>query len=98
MRFQRAAVFCATASLIVHVEGVQKTKLTWVNGIGYNESHMMLGQVAISKMFGGKPVSFCHNPTAMSSEEDMKGYIGDLTQATTQKLGRITDEVNQLVA
>eukprot|EP00543_Licmophora_paradoxa_P018710 CAMPEP_0202460296 /NCGR_PEP_ID=MMETSP1360-20130828/42937_1 /ASSEMBLY_ACC=CAM_ASM_000848 /TAXON_ID=515479 /ORGANISM="Licmophora paradoxa, Strain CCMP2313" /LENGTH=267 /DNA_ID=CAMNT_0049081885 /DNA_START=36 /DNA_END=839 /DNA_ORIENTATION=- len=33
----------------------------------------------------------------MSSEEDFMGYVGDLTQAGTQKLGRITGEVNELV-
>jgi hypothetical protein len=51
----------------------------------------------ISKLFGGKPVVYCHNPTAMSHDEDMIGYIGDLTQAGTQKLGRITAEVDNLV-
>lgn len=33
----------------------------------------------------------------MTSEEDYMGYLGDLTQAGTQKLGRITAEVNSLV-
>eukprot|EP00591_Stephanopyxis_turris_P000322 CAMPEP_0195523868 /NCGR_PEP_ID=MMETSP0794_2-20130614/23339_1 /TAXON_ID=515487 /ORGANISM="Stephanopyxis turris, Strain CCMP 815" /LENGTH=171 /DNA_ID=CAMNT_0040653957 /DNA_START=61 /DNA_END=573 /DNA_ORIENTATION=- len=33
----------------------------------------------------------------MTKENDYFGYIGDLTQAGTQKLGRITAEVNELV-
>jgi hypothetical protein len=33
----------------------------------------------------------------MANENDTRGYIGDLTQATTQKLGKITTEVDQLV-
>ena len=55
------------------------------------------GQTSISSCFGGKPVVFCHNPTAMTREDDYVGYIGDLTQAGAQKLGRITAEVNSLV-
>ena len=52
---------------------------------------------SISHLFGGKPVVYCHNPTSMSHDDDMMGYIGDLTQAGTQKLGRITAEVDNLV-
>jgi hypothetical protein len=51
----------------------------------------------ISRLFGGKKVDFYHNPTAMAHEDDMAGYYKDLTQAGTQKLGRITAEVNGLV-
>ena len=80
------------------VSGHRKTRLTWVNGIGYNIEHMKQGQKQISKLFGGKKVEFCHNPTSMSNEDDMVGYLGDLTQAGTQKLGRVTEEVNLLVA
>jgi len=58
---------------------------------------MTRGQKAISELFGGKEVLFCHNPTSMVNEEDMAGYLGDLTQAGTQKFGRITEEVNALV-
>ena len=54
------------------------------------------GKKEISKLFGGKPVSYCHNPTAMAHDDDLVGYLGDLSQAGTQKLGRITDEVNRL--
>ena len=74
-----------------------RTKLTWVNGIGYNEEHMLSQAPQISELFGGKEVSFCHNPTSMADEEDLSGYLSDLTQAGTQKLGRITEEVNALV-
>lgn len=51
----------------------------------------------ISQLFGGKEVEYCHNPTAMGNEDDTFGYISDLTQAGTQKLGRITAEVDALV-
>jgi hypothetical protein len=76
---------------------VPKTVLTWVNGIGYTLEHMDKGQQEISKLFGGKKVLYCHNPTAMVHDDDMKGYLGDLTQAGAQKLGRITSEVDALV-
>jgi hypothetical protein len=74
-----------------------RTRLTWVNGIGYTLENMEDGQKEISKLFGGKAVLYCHNPTSMANEDDMAGYLGDLTQAGTQKLGRITEEVNTLV-
>lgn len=51
----------------------------------------------ISKFFGGKEVDYYHNPTAMATEDDLAGYYRDLTQAGTQKLGRITHEVDGLV-
>lgn len=75
---------------------LSRTRLTWVNGIGYGLQHMEDGKKEISKLFGGKAVSYCHNPTSMVDEEDFKGYIGDLTQAGTQLLGKITQEVNTL--
>lgn len=81
----------------VFVALAAKTRLTWVNGIGYSLDHMEHGQKEISKLFGGKQVEYCHNPTAMSSEEDFLGYLNDLSQAGTQKLGMITEEVNSLV-
>ncbi len=73
-----------------------RTRLTWVNGIGYNEKHMEIDGKKISKMFG-TTVSYCFNPSAMVDDDDLVGYINDLTQAGTQKLGRITMEVNALV-
>jgi hypothetical protein len=91
-----ALLLLATIALPLS-HAVRKTRLTWVNGIAHNLDHMETGQIFISQRFGGKPVLYCHNPTAMSSDEDYLGYIGDLTQAGTQKLGRITDEVNALV-
>jgi hypothetical protein len=51
----------------------------------------------ISRFFGGKKVDFYHNPTSMVHESDVAGYYKDLTQAGTQKLGRVTQEVNGLV-
>jgi hypothetical protein len=74
------------------------TRLTWANGIGHSLEHMEHGQAQISKLFGGKRVEYCHNPTAMAHADDYIGFVGDLSQATTQKLGLITDEVTQLVS
>jgi len=80
-----------------NVDAAPKTRLTWVNGVGYNLGHMDMGSKEISDFFGGENVDWCHNPTMMASEDDMRGYISDLTQAGTQKMGRITSEVNTLV-
>lgn len=79
------------------VAAVRKTRLTWVNGIAYTLKHMEDSKGKISSLFGNKPVIYCHNPTAMSHDDDLVGYLGDLTQAGTQKLGRITAEVDNLV-
>ena len=38
-----------------------RTRLTWVNGIGYSLENMETGQIEISKMFGGKRVEYYHN-------------------------------------
>jgi hypothetical protein len=75
----------------------RKTRLTWVNGIAHNLDHMEEGEKAISKFFAGKPIVYCHNPTAMEHEEDVRGYLFDLTQAGQQKLGVGTAEVDNLV-
>mmetsp|Transcript_28240 Transcript_28240/g.37654 ORF Transcript_28240/g.37654 Transcript_28240/m.37654 type:complete len:499 (+) Transcript_28240:125-1621(+) len=74
------------------------TVVTWVNGVGFSVEHMVDATPIISKLFGGEEVEFCHNPTAMTSDDDYMGYIGDMTQAGTQKLGRITGEVDALVS
>jgi hypothetical protein len=75
-----------------------KTRLTWVNGIGYGIEHMERDAPMISKYFGGKKVEWYHNPTSMVDETDTKGFYRDLTQAGQQKyLGWITSEVNGLV-
>lgn len=73
-----------------------KTRLTWVNGIGYTLEHMEESKNDISRFFGHK-VEYCHNPTSMKNDDDFVGYIGDLSQAGTQKLGKVTEEVNLLV-
>ncbi|GKY92872.1 hypothetical protein MPSEU_000256400 [Mayamaea pseudoterrestris] len=73
-----------------------RTRLTWINGIGHTLQHMKEGQASISARFCGKKVEWCHNPTAMSHDEDWRGYLGDLTQATSQKFGKITIEVETL--
>jgi hypothetical protein len=55
------------------------------------------GKEFITKLFGGEKVIFCYNPTKQAHIEDLYGYVSDLTQAGTQKLGMITSEVNALV-
>lgn len=72
------------------------TRLTFVNGIGYNEKHIEVDAKKISKMFCAT-VSCCFNPSAMTDDNDLVGYLNDIKQAGTQKLGRITMEVDALV-
>ena len=72
------------------------TRLTFVNGIGYNEKHIEVDAKKISTMFG-TTVFYCFNPSAMTDDNDLVGYLNDLGQAGTQKLGRITMEVDALV-
>lgn len=89
--------FCVPFQL-THAKGLffpTKTKLTWINGIGFNLDHMQDGQQSLAYIFG-RPISYYHNPTAMSNEEDKLGYFNDLTQAGQQKLGKITAEVDEL--
>jgi len=86
-----------TLHLILFTVSSTKTRVTWVNGIGHTKEHMENGGEQMTLMFGGKQVEFCHNPTAMIREDDYVGFLGDLTQAGTQKLGRITAEVDELV-
>ena len=100
----RFVVVCLLSSLLfLKIKGIKgnilkpRTVVTWVNGIGFNMKHMCNGQTNISAIFGNRPVLFCHNPTAMVDEDDTRGWVGDLTQATTQKLGKITSEVDTLV-
>jgi len=52
----------------------------------------------ISKMFGNVKVNYSYNPTSMQTPSDTLGYIKDLSQATTQKFGKITEEVSNLVS
>lgn len=92
-----AVGFLISGFYLSPVVSVRKTRLTWVNGIGYSLEDMHKGRSAISQLFGGKYVSFCYNPTSKSNKDDVIGYMGDLAQAGTQKLGRITEEVNALV-
>lgn len=54
------------------------------------------GSEPISARFNAN-VDFCHNPTAMTTETDYVGFLGDLTQAGYHKLGKITQEVDTLV-
>jgi hypothetical protein len=74
----------------------RKTRLTWINGIGHTNADMQLGKQFLSEKFGGKQVTERWNPTAMAHDEDFKGYLADLSQAGSQKLGRMTREVKEL--
>jgi len=74
----------------------RKARVTWVNGIAYHMDHMTEGGDFISRLFGGEPIRFCYNPTKQAHIEDTYGYLSDLTQAGTQKLGVVTAEVNTL--
>ena len=97
LQLRAFALFVSFFLRIIPVHAVKKTRLTWVNGIAYTLKHMENSIGDISKLFGGKQIVYCHNPTGMSHDDDLVGYIGDLTQAGTQKLGRITEEVENLV-
>lgn len=90
-----AIATCISNSLANNLFLPTKTKLTWINGIGFNLDHMQHGQQSLSYIFG-RPISYYHNPTAMANEEDKFGYINDLAQAGQHKLGRITAEVDEL--
>ena len=70
-------------------------RLTYINGIATHMEHMHMGEKEISKLFQEK-VDFVWNPTAQQHLEDLTGWLGDLAQAGTQKLGRITNEVECL--
>lgn len=73
-----------------------RTRLTWINGVGYSLDTAATEKREISRFFGQK-VHFCYNPTSMAHTEDHIGYVGDFVQAGTQKLGRLTTEVDKLV-
>jgi hypothetical protein len=90
-------IIIALCTVYHHEVEARKTRLTWVNGIAHNLDHMEEGEKFMSKLFAGKPIVYCHNPTAMEHDEDVKGYLFDLTQAGQQKLGVSTSEVDTLV-
>lgn len=54
-------------SFIVTTASAARTRLTWVNGIGYSLDHMKKGQKEISKMFGGKQVEYYHNVSLLGN-------------------------------
>jgi len=87
-------VYCFAAKISAATS--VRTRITWVNGIGYNEKHMEVEGGKISRLFGAS-IDYCFNPSAMIADDDMVGYLNDLRQAGTQKLGRITMEVDALV-
>lgn len=92
-----AAAFFFFGCSIMLVESRRNTRLTWINGIGHSMDHMEEGRQYISTKFGGKPVIFCYNPTSMAHDDDIYGYINDLGQAGTHKLGYMTAEVDALI-
>lgn len=91
-------LYWLSAVFYLPVSHGRRTRVTWVNGIAHRLDHMIEGQACISKLFGGKPIIYCHNPTAMKSDQDNLGYLTDLSQAGQQKyFGMITAEVDSLV-
>ena len=88
-------------TLLTHQPSIgyaRRTRLTWINGVGYSLEHGEEEKRQISRLFGGQHVHFCYNPTSMAHDDDTMGYVfGDLAQAGTQKLGRLTTEVDGLV-
>jgi len=74
------------------VSAVVRTRLTWVNGVGHNLEHMNLPTSVISKLFGGTKPEFCHNPTAMTTEQDYVGYLGDMAQVGSPSSTRFREE------
>lgn len=58
--------------------------------------HMDEGSEPINARFNAN-VEFCHNPTAMTTENDYVVFLGELTQAGYHKLGKFTQEVDTLV-
>eukprot|EP01083_Nonionella_stella_P110521 323485_1 len=76
----------------------QPTLVTWINGIGFNLSHMTDGVPTISGLFGHCPIHYCHNPTSMETEGDLGGWVGDLAQCGAQKyMSKCTTEVDELI-
>lgn len=94
-RFSQTMRFCSTACCHFQIPDISPEYCICCSS--YTLEHMVEGQYALSKYFGGKPIRFCHNPTSMAHEDDVRGYLTDLSQAGQQKLGRITAEVNTLV-
>ena len=86
-------VFIAIALSSTRIDAVH---LSWINGIAYIRGYAEEEQKVLERLFGAK-VHFCYNPTKMTNEQDVIGFMNDLTQAGTQKLGRLTGEVDFLV-
>jgi hypothetical protein len=97
--FVRSLLFSAIVILSCPVAtSARRTRLTWINGIGYNLEKGQEENRELSRLFGGQDVHFCYNPTAMAHDADHMAFVfGDLAQAGTQKLGRFTAEVDRLV-
>ena len=93
---RRATTTAILLVFLLRSINARKARLTWVNGIAYHMDHMEEGEEFISQVFGGEKVRFCYNPTKQLHDEDAYGYLSDLTQAGTQKLGMVTEEVNTL--
>mmetsp|Transcript_8750 Transcript_8750/g.17556 ORF Transcript_8750/g.17556 Transcript_8750/m.17556 type:complete len:301 (-) Transcript_8750:1222-2124(-) len=71
------------------------SRVSWINGIAHSPTDAAESATKASQYFNAA-VNYCHNPTAMSTPGDVVGYVRDLTQAATQKWGRVTEEVNEL--
>lgn len=75
---------------------IDAVHLSWINGIAYIRGYADQEKEVLERLFGAK-VHFCYNPTKMTNDQDVIGFMNDLTQAGTQKLGRLTGEVEYLV-
>lgn len=82
--------------LFVQFSWSDAVHLSWINGIAYIRGYAEQEQKVLERLFGAK-VHFCYNPTKMTNDQDIIGFMNDLTQAGTQKLGRLTGEVEYLV-
>jgi hypothetical protein len=71
--------------------------VSWINGIAHTPSDVSEMAAELSKLFNDR-VHYLHNPSSMSSPADTLGYMRDLSQCTAQKLGKITNEVNELTS
>ncbi|GMI53330.1 hypothetical protein TeGR_g15232 [Tetraparma gracilis] len=72
-------------------------RVSWINGIAHTPSDVSEMAAELSKLFSDR-VHYLHNPSSMSSPADTLGYMRDLSQCTAQKLGKITNEVNELTS
>lgn len=92
----RRSLFLNILAVFLSWSTAYAVHLSWINGIAYIRGYADQEQKVLERLFGVK-VHFCYNPTKMTNDQDVLGFMNDLTQAGTQKLGRLTGEVEYLV-